>query len=471
MDVLDYSKSSSLFRIKYELKYLFFGFLLTASVSTLFIYLIIFLIDIEKTNRYNSLITSVFLAICTFISALLITTNIKKIEVQKFKAVFIGIFCWFIGEMTYMTYQFILNVPVPYPSIAEVFYLLGYGFLIYHIYVSFKNLYQNIPIKPKSIILVSILVSLIPLISITHMLFTEIDFISQYIQITINLLYYILDSVILFFIILIIFKLPKNDHFIYHWLLFCFSMIFLTIADFGYTYSATISTNLILMTEWLWNVIYAFAYLFLSASLIWYYKLIQLLNKDLDETFNEDERKRQRLALQGEYKEVYDDHNKRFRENIEDLSSIQNLTKELVNNAKNEITILFCSSKWLTKKDIQPIINTLKEKIQQDGILIRLLVPISINDESLHYSLIKNPNVMIRYFEKTLTSDSMILIADLQKVIVWDTKNGKNHNNNDNNITQRYFATFTNREESVFTYISSFEKIWLLEKVMKCNLD
>ena len=433
------------------------------------------MIAVEKTNRYNSLITLVSLAICTFISALLITTNIKKIEVQKFKAVFIGIFCWFIGEMTYMTYQFILNVPVPYPSIAEVFYFLGYGFLIYHTYVSFKNVYQSVSIKPKSIILVSILVSLIPLISISHMFLAGIDFISQSIQITINLLYYILDSTILFFVVLIIFKLPKNDHFIYHWLLFCFSMVF-NYCRFGYTCSATISTNLILMTEWLWNVIYAFAYLFLSALLIWYYKVTQLLNKDLDETFNEDERKRQKLALQGEYKEVYDDHNKRFRENIEDLSPIQNLTKELVNNAKNEINILFCSSNWLTKKDIQPIINTLKEKIQKDRILIRLLVPISINDESLHHSLIENPNVMLRYFEKTLTSDSMILVADLQKVIVWDTKKGNNNNNNNNNNNgnnsiERYFAIFTNREEFVFTYVSSFEKIWLLEKVMKCNLD
>ncbi len=96
-------------------------FYLQLPVSTLFIYLIIFLIDIEKTNKYNSLITSAFLAICTFISILLITTNLKKIEIQKFKAVFIGLFCWFIGEITYMTYQFILNVPVPYPSIAEGF--------------------------------------------------------------------------------------------------------------------------------------------------------------------------------------------------------------------------------------------------------------------------------------------------------------------------------------------------------------
>jgi hypothetical protein len=74
---------------------------------------------------------------------------------------------------------------------------------------------------------------------------------------------------------------------------------------------------------------------------------------------------------------------------------------------------------------------------------------------------------MIRYFDKTLTTDSMILVVDLQKVIVLDTKT-KNNNNNDN---KKYFAIFTNKEESVFTYVSSFEKIWLLEKVMKCNLQ
>ena len=467
MDIIDYSKSNSVFRIKYELKYLFFGFLLTASISTLFIYIIIYLLDVEKTNKYNSLVTLVFLGICTFISVLLVSKNVRKIEIQKFKAVFIGIFFWFIGEMTYMTYQFILNIPVPYPSIAEVFYFLGYGFLIYHIYNSFKNIDKSVSINPKSIILVTIGVSMIPLITTIHMFVVGIDFSSQYIEIIINLLYYVLDTIVLVLVILIIYKLPRKDPFIYHWLLFCSSMTLVTIADFGYTYTSTISENLILATEWAWNVIYAFAYLFLSAALIWYYKLTQLLNKDLDDTFIEDEKNRLNLSLQGEHKEVYEDTNYRpFRENIEDLSTIQNLIKELINNAKNEVLILFSSPNWLTKKEVQPIINALREKIQQKT-LIRLLIPTSVvNNESLYNSLRENPNIMIRYFEKKLTTDSMILVVDLKKVIVWDTK--ANNNNDDN---KKYFAIFTNKEESVFTYVSSFEKIWLLEKVMKCNLQ
>jgi len=468
LDVIDYSKSNSVFRIKYELKYLFFGFLLTASVSSLFIYIIIYLLDVEKTNKYNSFLTLFFLGICTFISVLLVSKNMRKIEIQKFKAVFIGIVFWFIGEVTYVTYQFILNIPVPYPSIAEVFYFLGYGFLIYHIYNSFKNIDKSVSINPKSIILVTIGVSLIPLITIIQMFEAGIDFSSQYIEIAINLLYYILDTIVLVLVILIIYKLPRKDPFIYHWLLFCFSMTLVTFADFGYTYTSTISEDLILTTEWAWNVIYAFAYLFLSAALIWYYKLTHLLNKDLDDTFNEDEKNRLDISLRGEHREVYEDDNYRpFRENIEDLSTIQKVIKELISNAKNEMIILFSSPDWLTKKEVQPIINILREKIHQN-ILIRLLIPTSVvNDEFLYNSLRENPNIMIRYFEKTLTTDSMILVVDLQKVIVWDTKTKNNKNNNNN----KYFAIFTNKEESVFTYVSSFEKIWLLEKVMKCNLQ
>ncbi|HEX2407707.1 MAG TPA: TrmB family transcriptional regulator sugar-binding domain-containing protein, partial [Nitrososphaeraceae archaeon] len=177
------------------------------------------------------------------------------------------------------------------------------------------------------------------------------------------------------------------------------------------------------------------------------------------------------ISLQGEHREVYEDEIYRpFRENIEDLSTIQKVIRELIINAKNEIIILFCSPDWLTKKEVQPIIDILREKIDQ-RILIRLLIPTSVVNDGFLYNSLKalkeNPNIMIRYFEKTLTTDSMIIVVDLKKVIVLDTKTNINNNNNNN----KYFAIFTNKEESVFTYISSFEKIWLLEKVMKCNLQ
>lgn len=464
-------ESDALFRIRYELRYLFIGFLLTASVSTLLIYLLIFVIDVEKTNKYNSLLTLIFLAICTFISVILISTKIQKFEIQKFKAVLIGIIFWFVGEATYMFYQFVLNIAVPYPSIAEVFYFLGYGFIFYHVFKSFNTVNKNKSISKKSILIVSLIVSLIPIITTSHMIL-NVGFTSQYLEITINILYYIVDTLLLIPSILLIFKLPKKDPFFYHWLLFFISITLLTIADFGYTYTSTISENLILETEWLWNVIYAFSYLFLSSSLIWYYKLTQLLNKDLDITLKEDEANRSFASLRGNYREDFIGK-EFFQENIDDLNRIKVLVNDFINKS-NKIDIICCTADWLNKKEFKEMINLLDERVIDSNVLIRILLPITTvykkkdRDNSLK-SLIDKPNSYMRLFEKRLTSDSMILIFDLQNIMVLDTKKEKIENNDQQNKI-RYFAFYTNKEESVYKYMAIFEKIWLLEKVTKCDI-
>ncbi len=50
-----------------------------------------------------------------------------------------GIFLWFLGEVVYSTYYLFLAVAIPYPSVADVFYLSGYAplFLGFSIYARF----------------------------------------------------------------------------------------------------------------------------------------------------------------------------------------------------------------------------------------------------------------------------------------------------------------------------------------------
>jgi hypothetical protein len=57
------------------------------------------------------------------------------------------------------------------------------------------------------------------------------------------------------------------------------------------------------------------------------------------------------------------------------------------------------------------------------------------------------------------------MLIDLEKAMVLDTKKDSTQD------TGKYFAIYTNKEESIFTYISSFEKIWLLEKVVTCAIE
>jgi len=39
---------------------------------------------------------------------------------------FLGMFLWFLGELGWTVFEVIMNVPIPYPSLADVFYLCGY---------------------------------------------------------------------------------------------------------------------------------------------------------------------------------------------------------------------------------------------------------------------------------------------------------------------------------------------------------
>lgn len=43
-----------------------------------------------------------------------------------YTGLFLGVVLWFLGEATWAIYEVLLKVPVPYPSVADVFYLAGY---------------------------------------------------------------------------------------------------------------------------------------------------------------------------------------------------------------------------------------------------------------------------------------------------------------------------------------------------------
>lgn len=57
------------------------------------------------------------------------TTNLPHLEAKlqsAYYGIFLSIFLWFLGETTWAIYEVILRVNIPYPSIADVFYLSGY---------------------------------------------------------------------------------------------------------------------------------------------------------------------------------------------------------------------------------------------------------------------------------------------------------------------------------------------------------
>lgn len=57
------------------------------------------------------------------------TTSIPHLEAKlrsAYYGIFLAILLWFMGETTWGVYEVILRVNIPYPSIADIFYLAGY---------------------------------------------------------------------------------------------------------------------------------------------------------------------------------------------------------------------------------------------------------------------------------------------------------------------------------------------------------
>jgi len=67
----------SAFKIKYEMKYLFFGFIIAIAVAIVFIHIILFIID---GDRYMGTTSAVLLGSSTCISLFIILSNPRKIR-------------------------------------------------------------------------------------------------------------------------------------------------------------------------------------------------------------------------------------------------------------------------------------------------------------------------------------------------------------------------------------------------------
>jgi hypothetical protein len=84
----------------------------------------------------------------------------KKLQVEGFLPFFIGTLLWLAAEFTFAYYREGLGVEVPYPSYADLFWLLGYGFFLFHNYRVIAKLRGILTIDRSLIVLVSAAVGL-----------------------------------------------------------------------------------------------------------------------------------------------------------------------------------------------------------------------------------------------------------------------------------------------------------------------
>jgi hypothetical protein len=182
---------------------------------------------------------------------------------------------WFVAEITWTYFEIGLKIDTPFPSVADVFWLAGYGFFAYHLYRIYKFVGKN-TVRQTAGLIVSIttaialgyLVNLI--IGVSEISYSQELKADEVILMLVSISYPILDGVLLVPAILILWSIRKGKLVVTHWMLIALSMILVAIADSGFGYIAVSNISSVQEADWIWDILYNAGYLSIAFALIWY---------------------------------------------------------------------------------------------------------------------------------------------------------------------------------------------------------
>lgn len=436
-------------------------------------------------------------------------TKLRKIEGNTFLSLTIGIILWFAAEITWTYYQIGLNIEVPYPSLADLLWLMGYAFVGYQFYNSLRFINRSIyKIKKSDIAIVSSIIFAIIGYLLYSTIINEISnfhLVIDYLPLSTitSLLYPILDGILLVPAILIIKVIPKSDPLFMHWMFMSIFIIFWIPADIGFGYSYSISEEMAAEYEWIWDIFFNIGYISLAGALIWVDKVSQILNNNIESNLNRQgkitrsdssqeqivEREiipdtelissidkhllkgkdKEKLKIQKQKKEEYEQEETEFTKNISNPDDLKIYLDEFLGKAKHEILIIF--SRNYPKKLIKEkeIFNKILKIVNTKDVNVKIIVPPKIHLNNLNLEQ-RYSRIEIHKNTKILRTNIIVILRDNKSVLYIEDNTQQQQSHEPKLFSSSSFdsycksesATVTNNYKTVLTYLSIFENLWML---------
>jgi hypothetical protein len=209
---------------------------------------------------------------------------------QKFDGIFgrayaslaIGLTLWTIAEIIWTYYELDLRIENPFPSPADVFYLLAYGPIVYFILKTYR-LFGNS--KLANIILVTVATIIFLGFYVYNTISTaELSTYDSTILFLISISYPIGDAIFIIPATLVILNAGKGKLTSVPWIFL--GMLTFAAADSIFGYTSVIGINV----DQVWNPLYIAGYLLLAAGIFWHNKYFIFDEKKLTTSWEEDNR-------------------------------------------------------------------------------------------------------------------------------------------------------------------------------------
>ena len=255
-------------------------FVLAASLMVVFILTIIFVTFFTRMipEAYTRISDSAT-AGCALIAAMLFTrvwytTSEKDVSKKIWGLAATAMVFWLIAESTWGFYEVILGQEIPYPSVADFFWLFGYIFFYAAMVIQYRLFKTTLSQQQKLIItLLSIVFILLVGLLVLKPVIESFDP-TLVVESLLNIAYPLADLILLILTFVIIFAVEQG-RFSFTWRLFGLGLIFMALGDiiFGYTstlgiYSPGVDLNAITL---LVDLLYYAAYLTLGLGAFTYW--------------------------------------------------------------------------------------------------------------------------------------------------------------------------------------------------------
>lgn len=182
----------------------------------------------------------------------------------------VGLLLWFAANVVWAYYEVVLDVVSPVPSLADIFLLSAYGFLIYRLVVVYKNLKEKVNKKTLFILGAITTVFLAYMFSLTLDL-SNFSTSKGTIFFIITFLYPLLNSILAFLAVLILIGIRHEKIHYITWLCELLALLSLVLGD---SWFAIIVLTELVEQLWVSSLLLSAHYIIIAGGLIWYIRYL-----------------------------------------------------------------------------------------------------------------------------------------------------------------------------------------------------
>lgn len=178
----------------------------------------------------------------------------------------IGLIFWFLANIIWGYYEIVLDVVSPVPSLADLFLLSAYGFLIYRLIMIFKKIDRTANKKFLFLIVGGTGIFLAYMINLMLSL-TEISSFRGLMLFIVTMAYPILNSILTVFAVLILIDIRKEENHFIPWICEIIGLLAIVIGD---SWFAIIVLTAFVEQIWISALLLSSHYLLIAGGLFWY---------------------------------------------------------------------------------------------------------------------------------------------------------------------------------------------------------